>query len=150
MPLVVPSGRMLLASLTPRLIEIAALVARGCTEREACADLGISLNTFRSHLRTLYRRLGIRSRGELVTIRAVREAVVVPFGVSDAELSALSERDTEIARLLSSGFSEKEIAGMMHASPHTVHDHVRRIYRTLGVKRRAALVAMFAGSRSER
>lgn len=52
-------------SLTARQVEIAKLAARGCTNREIAARLGISPNTVRNHLAAAFAQLGINSRGEL-------------------------------------------------------------------------------------
>ena len=54
----------------------------------------------------------------------------------------LSERETEVARLMvREGLSDKEIGDRLFISPLTVRDHVTKIYRKFGVKRRAAFVA---------
>lgn len=46
--------------------EVAELVAAGATVAEAARHIGISAETVRSHLRVVYRRLGARSRVELL------------------------------------------------------------------------------------
>jgi DNA-binding CsgD family transcriptional regulator len=51
----------------------------------------------------------------------------------------LSAREIEIARLVSEGLSNKEIALALDISPHTVSTHMRRIYDKLGCNRRARL-----------
>lgn len=54
-----------LDQLTPRERQIALLLARGSTTREAAAALFLSPKTIEYHLRTIYRKLGIRSREAL-------------------------------------------------------------------------------------
>lgn len=44
---------------------VALLVARGSTNREVAAALGLSAKTVEWHLSRLYRKLGVRSRTEL-------------------------------------------------------------------------------------
>lgn len=56
------------------------------------------------------------------------------------EWPALSPREREIAIALVSGFTQREIASRLGRSPHTVSTLTRRIYRKLGVRRRAELV----------
>lgn len=56
------------------------------------------------------------------------------------ELSAAEQR---VLKWLLDGLSEKEAASKLDLSPHTVHNHVRRIYRTLGVTSRGELLALF-------
>jgi DNA-binding CsgD family transcriptional regulator len=54
--------------LTPQELQVALEVARGSTNREAAAALFLSLKTIEFHLRNIYRKLGIRSRTELVRV----------------------------------------------------------------------------------
>jgi DNA-binding NarL/FixJ family response regulator len=51
--------------------------------------------------------------------------------------SPLSEREQEVLSLISNGSTNKEIAGRLHLSPHTVKEHTSAIYRKLGVRNRA-------------
>lgn len=52
--------------LTAREREVCRLVAAGATNREAAASLFVSPRTVEHHLRMAYRKLGVRSRSELV------------------------------------------------------------------------------------
>ena len=52
--------------LTPQELRVALVVARGASNREAAAALFLSPKTIEFHLRNVYRKLGIRSRTELV------------------------------------------------------------------------------------
>ena len=54
--------------LTPQELQVALTVARGATNREAAAALFLSTKTIEFHLRNIYRKLGIRSRTELVRV----------------------------------------------------------------------------------
>jgi DNA-binding NarL/FixJ family response regulator len=51
--------------------------------------------------------------------------------------SPLSEREQEVLSLIATGSTNKEIAGDLHLSPHTVKEHTSAIYRKLGVRNRA-------------
>jgi len=53
-------------SLTPQELQVALLVARGSTNREAAAALFLSTKTVEFHLGNTYRKLSVRSRSELV------------------------------------------------------------------------------------
>ena len=46
----------------------------------------------------------------------------------------LSRRQSEIAGLLSLGYTEKEIASQLNVSVDTVHTHKKNIFKVLGVK----------------
>ncbi len=53
----------------------------------------------------------------------------------------LSPREREIAWLLAHGRASKDIAQMLHVSPHTVRDHVKKVFEKLAVHTRAELIA---------
>lgn len=61
-------------------------------------------------------------------------------------LALLSVRENEIARLVGSGKQNKEIAYIAGISEFTVENHLRRIYRKLEVRNRAAMTAMLFGA----
>ena len=54
---------------------------------------------------------------------------------------SLSPREQEIARLVTEGASNKEIAHILEISPYTVATHLRRVFTKLGVGTRAEMVA---------
>jgi DNA-binding CsgD family transcriptional regulator len=56
--------------LTPQELQISLAVAQGATNREAAAQLFLSPKTVEAHLSSAYRKLGARSRTELVRIFA--------------------------------------------------------------------------------
>ena len=53
------------SELTPSEARVAALVAQGRTNKEAAAELFLSVNTVETTLRHVYAKLGVRSRAEL-------------------------------------------------------------------------------------
>jgi DNA-binding CsgD family transcriptional regulator len=55
----------------------------------------------------------------------------------------LTPREREVMQLLLSGESRKELASRLAISEHTVADHLKVIYRKLGVRSRAELFARF-------
>jgi ATP/maltotriose-dependent transcriptional regulator MalT len=52
--------------LTPKELQVAMVVADGATNREAAAALFVTPKTVETHLHSVYRKLGVRSRVELV------------------------------------------------------------------------------------
>ena len=60
-----PTNGGLFQELTFQELQVASAVAGGATNREAAADLFLSRRTVEFHLQQVYRKLGIRSRGEL-------------------------------------------------------------------------------------
>jgi DNA-binding CsgD family transcriptional regulator len=61
-------------------------------------------------------------------------------------LDALSEREHEVAALVASGCSTKQIAEALFVSPHTVRAHLRSIYRKLGAKGRVDVARAIMGA----
>lgn len=59
---------------------------------------------------------------------------------SDALTEPLSERETEILRLLSGGYSNKEIANALNLAEGTVKNHVSNVLAKLGVRDRTRAV----------
>ena len=57
-------------SLTPREADVLRHIARGYTYEQAADRLGVSLHTVCSHVKNLYRKLGVRS-GAAAVMRAV-------------------------------------------------------------------------------
>jgi DNA-binding NarL/FixJ family response regulator len=62
-----------LETLTPREEEILALLAGGCLYKEIGERLDISLNTVRTHLKNIYEKLHVQSRGEATLKYLARE-----------------------------------------------------------------------------
>jgi two-component system NarL family response regulator len=56
------------------------------------------------------------------------------------ESSALTKREREVLQGVASGLSEKKLADTLSLSPHTVHTHIKKIYRKLQVNSRAEAV----------
>jgi DNA-binding NarL/FixJ family response regulator len=63
----------LLRRLTPREVEVVALVARGYRNGEIAQHLMLSTHTVKSYLRDIYRKLEVRSRVELTRLAADKE-----------------------------------------------------------------------------
>ena len=60
------------AELTAHELRVAQLVAQGLTNREAAAALFVSAKTVEHHLRSVFRKLGVKRRAELARIMAAR------------------------------------------------------------------------------
>lgn len=75
---------------------------------------------------------------------ALRQALAPPNAKNLTGPQRLSPREIEIAHLVGQGKRNKEISRLAGLSEYTVENHLRRIYRKLGVRNRAALVARIA------
>jgi DNA-binding CsgD family transcriptional regulator len=60
--------------------------------------------------------------------------------------SGLSPCQRRVLDLILHGLPEKKIAVRIHISQHTVHNHLRAIYRTLGVHSRSELLVRLLGN----
>ncbi|HKC39659.1 MAG TPA: response regulator transcription factor [Gemmatimonadales bacterium] len=63
------------AALTARELEVLRHVARGLSNKEIAADLGITTHTVKYHLAAVLEKLGVRSRTEAVSL-GVRKGLV--------------------------------------------------------------------------
>jgi two-component system, NarL family, nitrate/nitrite response regulator NarL len=82
------------------------------------------------------------ARGETVLGGDVQAALAHEIRRSgDRDDVGLSERETEVLRLVASGLSAPEIGRRLHLGTTTVKTHLQRAYEKLGVAERAAAVA---------
>jgi DNA-binding CsgD family transcriptional regulator len=71
----------------------------------------------------------------------LRSSCNTPSGCDN--LVKLSPRERQVLLLLLGGDSRKQVASKLNLSPHTVSDHLKEIYRKLGVVTRAELLSKF-------
>lgn len=70
---------------------------------------------------------------------------VAPKKLSPTLTAGLSRRMKDTLQLLLAGDSEKEVAAKLGLSQHTVHIHVKNLYKRLDVCTRAELMAKCLG-----
>ncbi|HSH26404.1 MAG TPA: response regulator transcription factor [Wenzhouxiangella sp.] len=93
------------------------------------------------------------AEGKTLVKPAVTERLMKGLGQLRTDFSSLSqpdpltERETEIMRLMAGGYSNKEIAGALSVAEGTVKNHVSNILSKMGVRdrTRAVLKALEAG-----
>jgi two-component system NarL family response regulator len=93
-------------------------------------------------LREILRELrSLRSGGTPLDSRAAKVLMAhLRLDQDRDRIAVFSKRETEILGFINAGLQYKEIAGRLNVSPHTVHSHIKRIYRRLQVSdRRSAL-----------
>jgi two-component system nitrate/nitrite response regulator NarP len=57
-----------LTTLTRRELEVLSDLASGRTNKQIARDLGVSLNTVKFHVRNLFQKLGVNSRGQAIAL----------------------------------------------------------------------------------
>jgi DNA-binding NarL/FixJ family response regulator len=104
----------------------------------------VQLSELKKMVRSVYRGgsvLDPKVTGQVIlTAKSAAEAPAVrPAG--QRKMTALSDTDLAILRHLSDGLTDKQIAGRIHLSPHTVKDHLEKIRALLDVGSRTEIVA---------
>lgn len=68
-----------------------------------------------------------------------------PVGaLAEPDLSSLTERETQVARAVAEGQSNREVADQLHISERTVKAHLGSVFEKLGVRDRVQLVLRLA------
>jgi DNA-binding NarL/FixJ family response regulator len=73
-------------------------------------------------------------------VRMVGDGQEVFTESANPALPSLTERESEILAQIAGGATNREIAGTLYLSPHTVKEHTSTLYRKLGARNRADAV----------
>ncbi|WNV90498.1 response regulator transcription factor [Umezawaea sp. Da 62-37] len=97
--------------------------------------------------RELLDAVRIVARGEALLAPSITKRLIEDFvksqpvqGVRPRALTALTERETEVLRLVAQGLSNTEIAGHLFLAEQTVKTHVSRVLAKLALRDRAQAV----------
>ncbi len=110
------------------------------------ARLDLARSTIRSRRPADATRLvaTVRERAAAVGALALIEAAEAMPAAAVTDDAPLSVREHEVARLIASGGTNREIATTLHIAPKTVAAHVEHILTKLGAARRAEIAAWIA------
>lgn len=89
--------------------------------------------------RTLRGETPISPQAATFLLEIWRGAEVAAAALGPKE-EALSGREVDVLKLFSRGFTYRETADILSISPHTIGDHVKSIYRKLGVHSRSEAI----------
>lgn len=106
-------------------------VVKGKSNHEIALEVSLAASTVGDHLKHIFKAVGVHDRAAL----ACRYYGPAHPGQL-ADLSAqhnLSPRETDILALTASGLTNKEIGAQLSISPHTVTDHLKRLYPKIKV-----------------
>ena len=73
-------------------------------------------------------------------VRMVGDGMEVFRESKNPAVPSLTDREAEILGLIAGGATNREIAGTLYLSPHTVKEHTSTLYRKLGARNRADAV----------
>ncbi len=146
-------------ALAPEERPVLHYVAMGHANKLIAYELGIPLGTVASRVAGIMRKLGVRTRVEIVDrYLALAEMEFSPLGqqmfAGTAERSspnasaALTPAEREVTDLVTRGLSNKRIAELRRCSPHTVANILAGVFKKLGVSSRAELTRGFPGPRA--
>lgn len=132
------------AALTERAPQVPVLVASGGDDHAAvlaavrAGAAGYLVGpTGLSELAAAVRRT---AAGEMVFSPGLAEVVLTAHGSGARAPVRLTERESDVLRLVVEGLTARQIANRLVLSPRTVENHVRHVQLKLGVPNRAALV----------
>lgn len=95
--------------------------------------------------KAVFLKLGADSVAARAVVLQKRIAASQSRGLCGGEFG-LSAREAEIARLVCSGQTNREIAGQLFLSVRTVDSHVAKVLAKVGVQTRVALAAIFSAA----
>jgi DNA-binding NarL/FixJ family response regulator len=75
-----------------------------------------------------------------------KPAHIAAAAPADADAGLLAKRETDVARLIADGLTNKQIGTRLFISERTVDSHVRSILNKLGINSRAQIAAWMASS----
>ena len=126
---------------TPRDQQVLNLLAQGCSNKEIGTELSISLQSVKTHLRTLFCRAGIldgRKRVKLARYVCEEESAVL------TPCDGLTPKETQISILVWEGLTNREIGKIVGTSEQMIKNHLRRAFDKLGVWSRLELAMYVA------
>jgi len=104
----------------------------------------VQLSELKKIIRSVHRGgavLDPKVTGQVISTATLSGEAPVGRSGSPRHVTVLSDTDLAILRHLSEGLTDKQIAGRVHLSPHTVKDHLEKIRAVLDVGSRTEIVA---------
>ncbi|MGY5352160.1 helix-turn-helix transcriptional regulator [Wenyingzhuangia sp. IMCC45533] len=123
--------------LTNKEKQIVEFYRKGLSKSKISENLNISEHTIHSHLKNIYKKLGISKITELF---ALNNQILKNKVKGKEKLNSLSKRELQVAELLVIGLTKKEISLCLNISELTVHTHTKNIYRKLKISRISELI----------
>lgn len=122
-------------SLTNRQIEVLKIAVQGKANKEIAKELKVAVETARSHLYQIFRKLGVSNRSEMIFF-----AIDHPEIFSPKKKGLLSKREEEVLEWIMKGKTCSETGEILFISPYTVKGHLRNIFKKTRSKRRIDVI----------
>jgi DNA-binding CsgD family transcriptional regulator len=139
----------MLAALTARELEVLRRIGEGESTRQIARGLRISPATVYTHVRSVFQKLGVRTRGQAAALVAGQPNLRNPrpsqrdvLAPPPTPFDALTRREIEVLRCMAAGLPHVAIAERLILSPNTVRTHVRSVLAKLGVSSALAAGAL--------
>ena len=111
-----------------------------CGEQKSFTDPLIStLDRFKPSIANTIDR-AIATLGPVEIGSEACEEISQPTDSPETLIAKLTPTERTVLHFLQAGITEREIGNQMHRSPHTIHVHVKNIYRKLDVSSRSQLM----------
>jgi DNA-binding CsgD family transcriptional regulator len=94
----------------------------------------------------LYHAEAVREERRMNSRRPRRTRAARPADGGDGHRVALTDRELEVAQMVTSGLTNHQIARRLFVSPRTIEAHLHRIFAKLGVRSRAAVAGVLAAA----
>jgi DNA-binding CsgD family transcriptional regulator len=142
-----PSTGEYLRVLVPTLGEPVPAAAYNVAAQLLAVEAGVDANppSARVHL----------ADGWWLTLRAARMGADIAVSIEDSSPAerlsvfgrayGLSDRESDLVRLLASGSDTRDVAGRLHLSEHTVQDHLKSIFAKTSTRNRRTLLSRAIG-----
>jgi DNA-binding NarL/FixJ family response regulator len=127
--------------LTSYEIDVLLGLARGWSNDQIARRQYMSRSTVKRLLGCLAARFGTSSRAGLVGA-AYHTGLLADVAPEARQVQPLSQRQLQVLQAMADGLGRAEIAGRLGISVHSVHTHVRLLFRQLDAHSRSQAVAL--------
>lgn len=129
--------------LTPGQVRVIAGLARGLRPAQIAPSVLVTPQSVRSHITRAALRVGLTGMLQPALVHyAYLTGYFAGLRPEPRPPISVAGRQADVLRGIALGLTTEEIAGRFGISPHTVHEHRRRLLKNLDARTRAHAVAL--------